>query len=252
MSNNNNRHGFRAFLIFLLILGICVGTAFALMKKSEREVIVAAAKSVFGIRDNTGDTKVRSGHTQHVPSETEETIRSWFSDVIDSLQKNDTKTLKRLVGDKNAAKLKKYHKEYKLGPNEKLSIRVAEKDAEHIYFSLVYGNNPLKCAYTFGGRLSQKKDYWQFDTPKDTAEILAYHRCDKCQGNGVITQTTGGRDVCAICNGTGQQYIPNLYYDVNMGWYGGYTVCSGCSGSGSNGGSVENHLCPNCQGTGLR
>ena len=38
--------------------------------------------------------------------------------------------------------------------------------------------------------------------------------------------------VCPICSGTGQQYIPNMYYDQIMGWQGGYISCSGCGGSG--------------------
>ena len=40
--------------------------------------------------------------------------------------------------------------------------------------------------------------------------------------------------VCPICNGSGMQYIPNMIYDVNMGWYdaGFYAACGGCGGSG--------------------
>lgn len=246
------KHRFRTFIIILLNLCVIAAIIFLLMAKDESNGILKAIKNAIGRPTTSISTDVRSIPTPAVRSETEEIVDSWFSDVLTALQKNNTKTLKKLLGEKTAAELKKYQQKYKLGPNEKLSIRVAEKDGEHIYFSLIYGDDPIYKAYSFRGCLTRKKDYWLFECPEKAKEILTNHFCDKCHGDGTIAQTIGGSNTCAICNGTGQQYNPNLYYDAIMGWTGGYTACSGCAGSGRIGGSVEYHLCQTCQGTGLR
>lgn len=75
------------------------------------------------------------------------------------------------------------------------------------------------------------------------------YRCTRCQGNGTIT--TGNRTACAICGGTGQQYIPNQYFDpiTNMPM-GGYIGCGGCGGSGYIG-QQNTEQCPVCEGFGL-
>lgn len=70
--------------------------------------------------------------------------------------------------------------------------------------------------------------------------------CSTCGGSGSIyTGTT-----CAICSGTGQQYIPNAYFDaaLNM-WQGQYQACSGCAGAGMTGGT--NVICSGCGGSGF-
>lgn len=78
--------------------------------------------------------------------------------------------------------------------------------------------------------------------------IDAASTCQQCKGSGSITT---GRTACAICGGTGQQYIPNQYYDaaLNM-WMGGYVGCGGCGGSGYTG-AQETAQCPSCGGDGL-
>ena len=78
--------------------------------------------------------------------------------------------------------------------------------------------------------------------------IDAASTCQQCQGSGSITT---GRIACAICGGTGQQYIPNQYYDATLNmWMGGYVGCGGCGGSGYTG-SGTTSVCPSCGGDGL-
>ena len=77
--------------------------------------------------------------------------------------------------------------------------------------------------------------------------IINAHLCTYCGGSGSVA--SGGMTICPICNGIGQQYIPNLYYDAVMGWTGGYIVCSGCGGSGQTG---SYSICTWCAGTGIR
>ncbi len=74
------------------------------------------------------------------------------------------------------------------------------------------------------------------------------HSCGSCGGAGVIAQTSG-ESVCAICGGTGQQYIPNAYYDSALNtWQGQYMVCSGCGGSGY---FTTYRVCNACGGFGI-
>lgn len=77
-------------------------------------------------------------------------------------------------------------------------------------------------------------------------DMVAQFRCKTCNGQG--STTIGDRIACGICSGTGQQYIPNQYFDaaLNM-WMGGYVGCGGCGGSGFTGNAVTN-TCPTCLG----
>lgn len=70
--------------------------------------------------------------------------------------------------------------------------------------------------------------------------------CNVCAGNGKVQH---GGQVCSICGGTGQQYIPNAYYDGWM-WQGLWQACAGCGGAGRFGVSYRN--CAYCAGDGLR
>ncbi len=73
--------------------------------------------------------------------------------------------------------------------------------------------------------------------------------CSKCSGKGVILEQGTDTQVCSICGGTGQQYIPNAIYDVVMGWMGQYVVCSGCGGSGYINYTTEYYVwCDQCNG----
>ena len=75
--------------------------------------------------------------------------------------------------------------------------------------------------------------------------VIQSSYCGNCGGNGGVYN---GGSVCAICNGSGQQYIPNAYYDNVMGWQGQWQVCGGCGGAGHIGGNIE--ICPVCHGYG--
>lgn len=77
------------------------------------------------------------------------------------------------------------------------------------------------------------------------ARWRAKYKCNACNGQGGVTS---GSSTCGVCAGTGQMYVSNLYYDASMGWQGGYTVCSGCAGTGR--GSYK--TCKKCEGSGLR
>lgn len=71
--------------------------------------------------------------------------------------------------------------------------------------------------------------------------------CPTCNGNGQIY--TGG-NVCAICTGTGWQYIPNAYFDAGLQqWMGQHVGCGGCGGAGHFGGAYTS--CGTCRGFGL-
>lgn len=78
-------------------------------------------------------------------------------------------------------------------------------------------------------------------------DFYEHFECSGCGGNGTIN--TGATSTCGICGGTGQQYIPNLYYDAALGWQGGYTGCSGCGGAGHTGAITT--TCPTCNGRGV-
>lgn len=92
------------------------------------------------------------------------------------------------------------------------------------------------------------------DLMDDASDLLNQKfLCPNCGGNGSIEISAGSTGtVCAICGGTGQQYIPNLYYDTVMGWTGGYIGCSGCGGSGYIGSAAPTYAtCETCMGRGI-
>lgn len=79
--------------------------------------------------------------------------------------------------------------------------------------------------------------------------VKAQKSCHSCSGSGVVT--SGNRNTCGICGGTGSQYIPNAYYDSATGmWMGQHMSCSGCGGAGYTG-IGTNITCENCNGTGI-
>lgn len=85
----------------------------------------------------------------------------------------------------------------------------------------------------------------------DNEESSSKKECTKCSGTGAITAQNSNPTPCAICGGVGQQYIPNLSYDMIMGWQGGYIACSGCGASGYiNNISTQTYQCDKCNGTG--
>ena len=80
-------------------------------------------------------------------------------------------------------------------------------------------------------------------------KVIAPYLCNTCGGGGSVT--TGTPVTCAICGGTGTQYIPNAYYDAGMNmWMGQYMGCSGCGGSGHIGGTTTS-ICGTCTGVGF-
>ena len=133
---------------------------------------------------------------------------------------------------------------------------LALDDMEAVFCA--YVEDTLLVYMTYNEPDGAKKEYIQFMETDDNRfcyknssqiweTINQRYLCPSCGGSG---QIMSGGTVCAICSGTGQQYIPNLYYDMNMGWYGGYTICSGCAGSGYIG-NASFQICGACQGFGL-
>lgn len=80
-------------------------------------------------------------------------------------------------------------------------------------------------------------------------EVLDPYFCKTCDHTGTVY--TGNRTACAICGGTGWQYLPNAYFDpvMNM-WMGQNVGCGGCGGSGYVSGQSAS-ICPSCNGHGL-
>ena len=114
-------------------------------------------------------------------------------------------------------------------------LEYEEKDGHHKnYLQFMVVNNSGLC-------FCDRADIWE--------TINACMLCPDCGGSGQIMN--GTRAACAICGGTGQQFIQNLYYDAIMGWIGGYICCSGCGGSGYIG-NVSYNTCSNCMGMGFR
>ena len=251
------KHGFRTFIIFILILCVVAGTAFFLLPLNERETAINTVKGWFGISETyvrgelvtAGKTK---GTIKKSSDEAEDIIVSWISNVIRVLEKKNTKALNKLVGKDNAAEVQKYYQLCQVTRNEKHIIKVIKRDEDHIYFALVYGNDPTNKAVFFRGRLTRMDGYWQFDRSEATNAIVNAHLCSRCQGNGLIQEYTGGSSVCGICGGTGQVYNPYLFIDGFGNWQGGFTACGGCAGSGRINGSSICKLCPSCGGSGLK
>ena len=105
----------------------------------------------------------------------------------------------------------------------------------------------IKMAYAFDNTDENGFRYYVDDTLVERMEneIVCHH----CSGSGQVS-SNGSAMSCGICGGSGQQYIPNLYFDQIMGWQGGYVCCSGCGGSGVT--NVSWSTCPFCEGSGLR
>lgn len=83
--------------------------------------------------------------------------------------------------------------------------------------------------------------------PKVHQNINENILCASCSGTGSVLS---GGNACGICGGTGQQYIPNAYFDAALGmWQGQYQACSGCGGAGMTGASYV--PCASCGGCGL-
>lgn len=270
--SGKERHGFRNFIIFLLILCVLAGTVYFLLPQNEREKVVETVKGWLGITQTyvsgeivtEGKTKAASKDSKTSKAskteakkktdETENIIASWASDVFRLLEKNNTKGLNKLLGKENAAELQKLYQQYPVNRNERRIIKVIKKDADQIYFGMLYGNKPTKqYNYYFRGRLTRKDGYWQFDCSEEVEDFLYGHVCSRCAGYGLIEEYAGGGgSVCGICGGTGQQYNPYLYMDGSGNWQGGYSMCSGCGGTGHVGGSYTTTLCPSCGGAGLQ
>ena len=76
-------------------------------------------------------------------------------------------------------------------------------------------------------------------------DVYSHFACGNCGGSGVILT---GNTTCAICGGSGQQYIPDAVYDNIMGWQGIWQVCAGCGGAGN---APSYSQCSACQGWGI-
>ena len=256
--SGKEKHGFRTFIIFLLILCVVAGTAFFLLPLNERETVINTVKGWFGISEtyvsgeivDTGKTKAA---VKKSSDDAEDIIVSWFSNVIRVLEKNNTKALKKLVGKENLESIQKAYQDNPVTRNEKYVLKVVERDEDHIYFGMLYGNNPLSRSVAARGRLTRQDGYWQFDCSDTTVAAMEARLCKECQGYGFINEYSGGGSVCAICGGTGQVYNPYLFLVGNGQWQGGYTACSGCAGAGYIGGaSFTSIVCPSCSGVGVK
>ena len=78
-------------------------------------------------------------------------------------------------------------------------------------------------------QLKDRLDYYDMVTQTDDASAPAAAPAPVPDSAGPAA-VPGSRTVCPICGGTGTQYISNMNYDINMGWYdaGWYQACSGC------------------------
>lgn len=122
----------------------------------------------------------------------------------------------------------------------------AEANTYGVIFTFVQestGNSNF--AYMMFKEVENGEYVWYADEDIQNA-MLQRHACSTCGGSGIIASSN--QVTCSICGGTGQQYIPNMYYDNVMGWYGGYTICSGCSGAGY---TTGYDLCGTCSGLGI-
>ena len=243
----------KKILGFMIAVCVIAAVVFFALPQSGRDKIIAAVDSMIEkVNAETGDMSADTMRAEMSNDpEAEETIRTWVSDLITALKKNDTKKINLLVGKTNASTMKSSYRQAPKDLNENYFMHVVQKDNDQIVFALVYGND-FASALTFRGRLNRMDGYWQFDCSQEVIDILTQHTCKTCGGYGNIQRTSGGSGVCSICSGTGQMYVPNLYYDANMGWQGGYMVCSGCAGTGRFGASSETEICPECFGAGLK
>ena len=102
--SGKERHGFRNFIIFLLILCVLAGTVYFLLPQNEREKVVETVKGWLGITETyvsgeivktqvsgelvtDGKTKKASKtEAKKKTDETEDIIASWASDVFRLLE----------------------------------------------------------------------------------------------------------------------------------------------------------------------
>lgn len=101
----------------------------------------------------------------------------------------------------------------------------------------------LDTPFVFGTELDDRYVFCEKESflTKMKNEIL----CHTCNASGVINS---GGTACAICAGTGQQYIPNAYYN-GWQWVGQYQACCGCAGAGYF--NQKTYPCTACYGIGL-
>lgn len=101
----------------------------------------------------------------------------------------------------------------------------------------------LKTTFVFG---TEMKDRYVFCEKEDfLTKVNKTVLCGTCNASGVIYS---GGTACAICAGTGQQYIPNAYYN-GWQWVGQYQACSGCAGAGYF--NRRTYTCTACHGMGV-
>ena len=145
-------------------------------------------------------------------------------------------------GDKIDLEYHKYH-------DRDVSIESVHKCLEYegkdiVFLKVTVDGEKKEWIYTFD---VCEDGYRYYHDEELFDEIVPLITCPACGGTGQIM--SGHGTVCGICGGSGQQYIPNLYYDGVM-WQGGYIGCGGCGGSGYTGTTWS--TCLRCSGSGIR
>lgn len=118
-----------------------------------------------------------------------------------------------------------------------------DKDVFKCEMIRVVDSSTLNTTFVFG---TEMKDRYVFcEKESFLAKMKESVFCRTCNASGVIYS---GGTACAICAGTGQQYIPNAYYN-GWQWVGQYQACSGCAGAGYF--NRRTQTCNICHGVGL-
>ena len=137
------RTNMKKILGFMIVVCVIAAVVFFAMPQNNRDSILATVNSMIEkVNAETGDMSADTMRAEMSNDpEAEETIRTWVSDLITALKKNDTKKINLLVGKTNASTMKSSYRQAPKDLNENYFMHVVQKDNDQIVFALVYGND---------------------------------------------------------------------------------------------------------------
>ncbi len=178
-------------------------------------------------------------------SKKEKDVLNWIQKTTEACTYGWNTEIERYTGEEFRELFCEWIEACRIDDKTEWDFHVYAATDNRIFFSCCDDNNPDVSVL---GELVKSDGHYVYAGTSSVANDFPTFKCKKCSGEGVVKSST--KTVCPFCSGTGQQYVPNLYYYANMGWQGGYTICSGCAGSGyAPAGTIV--TCPKCNGYGF-
>lgn len=222
------------------VLAISAVIGALLITNSDSSANKSGSKEPDSIISTIIDTQEETDASDEVPVGELETL------VLNIMGATDAETVKKYISSESFDNAQALVDSY-TGTEYDVTLEYATKYDDYIIFSYsaFEGTEQFENGYLI---FTIEDNNYKLCVNQDiNNDFYEHFGCSTCGNSGTIS--TGATSACGICGGTGQQYIPNLYYDAALGWQGGYTGCSGCGGAGHTGAITS--TCPTCNGHGV-